>query len=97
MLTDRTQLFAASKDIAIVSYPDECTASSQQPWGQPLELVSDKSAGPSSLLHPGVMADISALMTLAVPNSRYFSPLFSTTFLLLMPNNHGSVDSMVAF
>jgi hypothetical protein len=97
MLTDRTQLFAASKDIAIVSYPDECTASSQQPWGQPLELVSEKSAGPSSLLHPNVMTDISAFMPLEVPNSRDFSPLFPTTFLLLMPNNHGSVDSVVAF
>jgi len=62
MLTDRSQLFAASKDIAIVSYPDECTASSQQPWGEPLELVYEKLAGPSSLLHPDVMTDISAFM-----------------------------------
>ncbi|XP_066311976.1 uncharacterized protein [Miscanthus floridulus] len=76
----------SAKDIAIVSYT-KCNASSQQPWGQPLEPVSEKSSGPSSLLHPGLMVDTSAFMPLAVPNSSNLSPVFSTTSLLLMPKN----------
>ena len=65
----------------------ECNASSQQPWGQPLEPVSEKSSGPSSLLHPGLMVDTSAFMPLVVPNNSNLSPMFSTISLLLMPKN----------
>lgn len=63
-----------SNDITIVS-------------SQPLQPVSEKSPGPSSLLHPVVMADTSAFMALAVPNSSDLSTAFSTTSLLLMPND----------
>lgn len=69
----------SANDITIVS--------SQHPWAEPLQPVSEKSPGPFSLLHPVVMADTSAFMALAVPNSSDLSTAFSTTSLLLMPND----------
>ncbi|KAJ1283921.1 hypothetical protein BS78_03G164200 [Paspalum vaginatum] len=75
-----------SKEI-VVALHAECNDSSQHPLGPLLEPVFQKSAGPSPFLHPGVMVDLSAFMPLTVPNSSAFSPVFSTTSLLLMSNH----------
>ncbi|KAL6884552.1 hypothetical protein ACP4OV_010488 [Aristida adscensionis] len=71
-----------AKEIANVSHP-EFNASLHHPLGQLQVSMSSKSAWPSSLLHPRMMADSSAFIP--APKSSTCAPVFSTSSFLLMP------------
>ncbi|RLN24869.1 hypothetical protein C2845_PM07G10780 [Panicum miliaceum] len=60
-------------------------ASSQNSFGQHQVLISEKSTGPSSFVHPCMMMDLSKFMLLPVPSSSNLGTVFSTSSLLLMP------------